>query len=92
MPYGQDATVFYGAKDFRFKNSTEWPILIWARGIDNILYIAIYGKSIPPSIDWHHEVQKVIKAPVIYQRDKRLPENTEKVSHEGMTAPWSAPG
>lgn len=84
VPYGQDATVFYGAKDFKFKNSTDAPLLLWAQGIDNILYIAVYGKGTPPSIEWHHEVLKVIKAPVRYERDKTLPVNTEKVSHEGM--------
>ena len=84
VPYGQDATVAYGAKDFRFKNSTDSPLLVWAEGIDNILYIAIYGKSVPPQIVWHHEVLKVIKAPVAYQTNRSLPENSEKVTHEGM--------
>jgi vancomycin resistance protein YoaR len=84
VPYGQDATVAYGAKDFKFKNSMEAPLLVWAEGIDNVLYIAIYGKGTPPTIEWHHEVQKVIKAPVTYHINRSLPENSEKVSHEGM--------
>ena len=29
VPYGQDATVAYGSKDFKFKNDREYPILIW---------------------------------------------------------------
>lgn len=32
VPYGQDATVAYGAKDFKFKNTSDSPILIWGPG------------------------------------------------------------
>lgn len=48
VPYGQDATVSYGSKDLKFWNNTEFPILIWAEGIGNRLYISLYGKENPP--------------------------------------------
>lgn len=48
VPYGQDATVSYGNKDYRFRNNTNHPIMIWSQGVDNILYIAFYGNSTPP--------------------------------------------
>lgn len=84
VPYGQDATVYYGAKDLKFKNNTAHPILIWAQGIGNTLYIAFYGQINPPKVSWGHEVLKVYKAPVLYVKNKKLPPNTEKTLHEGM--------
>jgi vancomycin resistance protein VanW len=84
VPYGQDATVYYGAKDIKFRNTTDGPILVWAEGIDNILYIGLYGRSVPPEIVWNHDVLKVTRAPVYYHTDRTLPAGTEKVSHEGM--------
>lgn len=84
VPYGQDATVFYGFKDFKFKNNTENNVLIWARGIENVLYIAFYGTTPPPEIKWSHEVLRVEKAPVVCKNNSSLPAGTEKVLHEGM--------
>lgn len=84
VPYGQDATVCYGAKDIRFRNNTSGSILIWAQGIDNILYIAFYGQTVPPKIVWNHDVMSVVKAPVLTVKNNRLPPDTEKITHEGM--------
>lgn len=84
VPYGQDATVSYGVRDFKFKNNTSEPVLIWAQGVDNILYIAFYGKASPPEVQWHHETLKVKKAKVIYKKNPDLQPGAEKVVHEGM--------
>lgn len=79
VPYGQDATVSYGELDFRFKNNTEYPILIWTQSIDNILYIGLYGKKRPPKIHWHHEVSEVKKTKKIYNINSKLPAGTERL-------------
>jgi len=84
VPYGQDATVSYGNKDIKFKNNTSFPVMIWAVGIENILYIGFYGKEKPPKVEWHHETLNVVKAPVIYEKNPELPKGTEKVKLEGM--------
>jgi hypothetical protein len=84
VPYGQDATVYYGSRDIKFMNNTTSPVLIWAEGIDNVLYIGFYGRTIPPEVTWKHEVIKVFKAPVIYKKNGTLPLNEEKLIHEGM--------
>ena len=84
VPYGQDATVAYGVLDFKFRNDTSEPVLIWAEGIDNILYIAFYGKAEPPEVEWHHERLQVLKAPIIYKRNRELQPGVEKVLLEGM--------
>ncbi len=84
VPYGQDATVSYGAKDFKFRNINPEPIMIWAQGIDNVLYIAFYGKTSPPIVDWHHEILGSIKAPKEYISNNNLEKGTERVVLEGM--------
>jgi vancomycin resistance protein YoaR len=84
VPYGQDATVAYGAKDIRFQNNSGAPVLLWAQGIGNILYIAAYGSVTPPKIVWHHDVIEVIEAPVLRKKNTALPPGTEKMTHEGM--------
>lgn len=84
VPYGQDATVSYGAKDLKFKNTTASPILIWAQGVDNTLYIGFYGKSKPPKVQWHHQTLKVYPAAKVYKTNSSLPKGTEKVILEGM--------
>ena len=84
VPYGQDATVAYGARDFKFLNNTSSPMLIWAQGVGNTLYIAFYGSSKPPKIEWHHETLSVQKAPTVYRVNPSLPDGTEKLVLEGM--------
>lgn len=84
VPYGQDATVAYGAKDFRFRNSTGFPVLIWARGIDNVLYMGFYGRAKPPKVQWNHKTLKVYPASKVYRTNKNLPADTEKIVLEGM--------
>jgi len=56
VPPGQDATVAYGMFDFRFKNTSSGPILIWAEMVGDTLYIAFYGRERPPRVAWHHEI------------------------------------
>lgn len=84
VPYGQDATVYYGVKDLKFRNTTQSPILIWAKGIDNSLYIGFYGQAKPPKVVWGHEVLKVYKAPKFYQKNPNLLPGTQNILHEGM--------
>lgn len=84
VPYGQDATVNYGAKDIKFTNNLSHPLLIWSQGVDNRLYIAFYGESKPPKIKWHHEVLKIQKAHKIYKNNWLLPEGEERLIYPGM--------
>lgn len=84
VPYGQDATVSFGSKDIRFMNNTGSDIMIWAQGIDNILYMAFYGSHPGPSIEWTHEVVEVRKAPVQYKINPQLGPEEQKVLLEGM--------
>ena len=72
VPYGQDATVAYGIKDFRFKNNKEGNILIWSKMIDNRLYMAFYGESNSPKVDWNHQILDITSPPVKYIKNTNL--------------------
>lgn len=84
VPYGQDATVSYGNKDLKFKNDTDHPIMIWAQGIDNVLYIAFYGQKPPPRIEWQHEFVQRYKSDTIYQTNRQIPQGDQRITVEGM--------
>ncbi|MGE5390401.1 MAG: VanW family protein [Deltaproteobacteria bacterium] len=84
VPYGQDATVSYGSKDIRFLNDTSGPVLIWAQGIDNILYVGFYGKQKAPQVQWHHEFLQKQPAVKIVRRNDSLPSGRETVVMQGM--------
>lgn len=84
VPYGQDATVAYGVKDFRFRNDTGDDIMIWAKGVDNILYMAIYGKHPSPIIEWTHEVLEIREAPFQYKTNPNLEPDSQRIVVEGM--------
>lgn len=84
VPYGQDATVSYGNKDIKFMNNTGSDILIWAKGIDNVLYMAFYGSKSAPPVEWTHEVLETTKAPVMYRINPRLGADERKLIMEGM--------
>ncbi len=84
VPYGQDATVAYGMKDIRFKNGTGSDIMIWAQGIDNVLYMAFYGSQPGPDVEWTHEVVEIRKAPVVYKTNPQICPGEQKTILEGM--------
>lgn len=72
VPYGQDATVAYGIKDFRFKNTTDGNILIWSQLIGHRLYMGFYGNSYSPIITWDHVITDVVKPSVKYVKNETL--------------------
>lgn len=72
VPYGQDATVAYGVKDFRFKNTSGGNILIWSQLIGNRLYMAFYGSEHPPEITWKHSITNIEKPSVKYVKNEDL--------------------
>ena len=83
VPPGQDATISYGTKDFKFRNNTNSPILIWAKNIGGTLYMAFYGAAKPPRVSWVHKTLSQSEAWTEYESDASLPKGVEKVVHEG---------
>jgi len=84
VPPGQDATVVYGKYDFRFRNNTSSPIVIWADTYNDTLYIAFYGREKPPKVTWHHETLEKKKTWTEYRNNPALPPGTERVVFPGQ--------
>lgn len=84
VPYGQDAAVAYGYKDFQFKNNTDHPMLVMAELVDNRLYMAFYGKEAGPEIMWEHETLSVTETSTEYRTNPDLNEGEENILVEGM--------
>jgi vancomycin resistance protein YoaR len=72
VPYGQDATVAYGIKDFKFRNTTKGNVLIWSKLIENRLYMGFYGTERPPNVTWSHEVTDLVKPSIKYVKNETL--------------------
>lgn len=84
VPYGQDATVAYGIKDLRFKNTTDNNILIWSKMIENRLYMAFYGEEHSPNVTWNHETTDIVEPSINYRKNENLSKGEENILVEGM--------
>ena len=82
---GRDATVVYGATDFKFKNTRKYPIRIVATAKNGILTMTIYG--IKEENEYTFKFTPKVLATTPYQTqyidDNTLPEGTEKVKQKG---------
>lgn len=84
VPYGQDATVAYGHKDFRFKNNKDFPILIWSEMVGERLYIGFYGQEKGPQVEWQHNIMNTTEYPTYYRKNPQLKEGEKKVVIKGI--------
>lgn len=85
VPNGQDATVAYGSLDFRFKNSTEYPIKISAVVNGRKLTISIIGAKYNPErkIEITNQTVSTIAPTENETRDPSLPAGARKVTSKG---------
>ncbi len=83
---GRDATVVYGATDFRFKNSRKYPIKIVASAKNGIARVAIYGmkQEVEYKVDIQSSIVETIPYETTYIDDENLPEGTEEVEQKGQ--------
>ena len=85
VPAGRDATVAYGGKDFKFKNTRTYPIKIVANAKNGVVSISIVG------IKEAKEYEIVITSSVlsstpnktVYEKNSNLEEGKEKVIQKG---------
>ena len=85
LPPGQDATVTdSGGLDFRFRNDTRWPVILWAQTQDRILTIAIFGRQAPPKVTLETTVLARFPFQTEYVRDPRLAAGEEQVAAPGQ--------
>ena len=85
VPYGQDATVYEGELDFRFRNNTNEPMKIVSEVVGGELRVKFLGKKPDPSIKVVIENITVGRtAPgTTIREDETLPEGTVQVIEKG---------
>ncbi|MGE5615046.1 MAG: VanW family protein [Bacillota bacterium] len=85
VPLGQDATAFYGGTDFRFVNSTRWPIKMLAKVEANKISITLLGTNETPgkSVIISNKILKETPYQVVRIEDPNLPEGTVEIKQEG---------
>jgi len=86
VPAGLDATVAYGSIDFRFQNSTKWPIKIEAFMENNKLTMRLIGtkeESSDVTVELYSQVIKTTPFKTVYEDDPSLPEGTTKIIQNG---------
>ena len=87
MGKGEDATVAWGSKDFRFENNTDYPIKLVTSNTENTITIKILGTQTQPNKTVKIETKILEKIPFEVQRvlDETLTPGTEKVESNGYT-------
>ena len=82
VPIGLDAAVNWPSQDFKFKNTSDYPIFIVAEFADQKLTFKIYGKQLDDGVYIKLEIEKTetISAPegVKEKNDPTLPLGTTK--------------
>lgn len=83
---GRDATVVYGATDFKFKNTRKYPIKIVASVKNGIARVDIYGikEETEYKIDIQTSITETIPFKTTYIDDPSLPVGKEVVEQKGQ--------
>jgi len=86
VPLGQDATAFYGGTDFRFVNSTKWPIKLLSNITGNKIHFSIIGTNETPgkTVIISNKILSRTPFTVQTQEDPTLPVGTTKELQEGL--------
>lgn len=84
VPMGRDATVVFGALDFKFANNTSSPLMIMAEVEGNKLNIGLFGQSRQSeTVEIMATEQQVIPPSVVKQSDESLYLGETKVDKQG---------
>ena len=85
VPAGRDATVVYGAIDFKFKNTRQYPVRILASAQNGIATVSIYGIKEENEYTFSFSTKTVASIPFStkYIEDGKIALGTEKVKQKG---------
>lgn len=86
LPAGRDATVVYGATDFKFKNTRNFPVKIVASAKNGIATVSLFGIKEENEYTFSFSTKTVASIPFTtkYEEDATLPAGTEKVKRKGV--------
>lgn len=89
VPLGRDAAVAGNYKDLKFKNNTEYPVLIEAYASGGNLVMNIYGHEVHSSghrVEYETVYEETIPKPAeVVTEDPDMPEGERKVTSTGKT-------
>ena len=85
VPAGRDATVSYGGKDFKFKNTRNYPIKIIANAKNGVVSISIAGikEEKEYEIELTSTVLSTTPCSTVYENNSSLAEGKQKVIQKG---------
>ena len=85
VPAGKDATVVWGAQDFKFKNTRKYPIRITASVEGGVATVQVWGlkEEIEYEITIETKKTATISYTTQYVQDASLPAGQQKVVQEG---------
>ena len=91
VPAGRDATVAYGGKDFKFKNTRKYPIKIVASAKNGIVSISIAGikEEVEYDVVLTSSVLSTTPCKIVYENNSALEEGKQKVIQSGYTGKTS---
>jgi vancomycin resistance protein VanW len=85
IPLGQDAAIFYGFKDLRFKNNSDHAIVIFLKVFRDTLQVSIFGGNEDKAeVEIISKDKKVIDYQIIREKDSKLEAGQEIVVQEGV--------
>lgn len=85
VPLGQDAAVFYGLKNLRFKNNSDNVIVIFSKVFRDTLQVSIFGGNEDKAeVEIISKDKKVIDYQIIREKDSKLEAGQEMVVQEGV--------
>lgn len=85
VPAGRDATVSYGGKDFKFKNTRTYPVKIVASAKNGVVSISLTGikEEKEYEIELKSKVLSTTPYQITYQNNSSLPEGKQKIIQKG---------
>ena len=88
---GRDATVVYGAIDFKFKNTRKYPIKIKSTVSGGVARVQIYGMKEETEYEVKIETKITGSIPMktVYEDDPTLEKGKEKVEQKGHNGTYS---
>ena len=85
-PLGEDATVDYGNLDFRFKNSTDYPIKILAQQTDGQMIMTIVGTKVSDkTVKTRTEVLATYAPSTVEKKDNSMTVGQTRLDQSGIT-------
>jgi len=85
VPLGQDAAIFYGFKNLRFKNNSDHAIVIFSKVFRDTLQVSIFGGNEDKAeVEIISKDKKVIDYKVIKEKDPSLEPGQEVVVQDGV--------